>query len=129
MANREFIKIWCEHLRSDWYVQNFKADSEGFIPMRTESNKWNAFGILCNVHAQMNPEFAKTQNELSQYCDMEYLIPHQVQSWLGIDNCIAKYPKPFHLCGRVYESVDDMINDNIPNFMIADVIEARFLSA
>lgn len=129
MANREFVKLWCDHLRSEWYVQNFKQDEDGFIQMRTNDNKWSAFGILCNVHAQKNPEFAAMQSDIQEYCDMMYLIPFQVQSWIGIDNCIAKYPKPFSLAGKVYESVDDMINDNIPNFMIADAIEARFLSA
>lgn len=127
-------KLWAEHLRSDWYDQNFTVDSEGGIPLRTIDNKWSPFGVLCNIHAQTFPDVASEEFDPASYLDYEYLIPSQVAIWAGLAKPGEFYntsiPIRFKIYNgksgyhsEIYNSVEEMALKGLPFFMIADIIE------
>lgn len=127
-------KLWAEHLRSDWYDQNFEVDDQGGIPLRTVDDKWSPFGVLCNIHAQTFPEIADQEFDKKRYMDYEYMIPHQVALWVGLVNN-GPYDsririKPFTVVNPdgprdtvTYHTIEEMAIAGVPFFMIADVIE------
>lgn len=129
-------KLWAEHLRSDWYTQNFDVDDQGGIPLRTEDDKWSPFGVLCNIHAQMFPDVASEEFDKTSYLDYEYLIPRNVAIWAGLVAPAkdAFYNTRVHIKGFqivdgyheevvTYRSVEEMAMKGIPFFIIADAIE------
>lgn len=127
-------KLWAEHLRSDWYTQNFIVDDQGGIPLRTLDDKWSPFGVLCNIHAQMFPDVALEEFDATTYMDYEYLIPERVAVWAGLKKVGQFYNTSIPIKGFAimddyfgdiinYRSIEDMFMDGIPFFMIADAIE------
>jgi hypothetical protein len=131
--NPTIKQLWCEHLRSDWYDQNFQRDSGGYIPLRTEDNKWNAFGVLCNIHAQTFPDVAVDETRIDEYLEYEYIIPNDVAAWAGLKShgVDAKYKsvlpiKETEIFGFFYNSIESLFLNGIPFFMIADIIDINF---
>jgi hypothetical protein len=124
--NKKIKELWIEHLKSDWYEQNLIDDE---VPLRTSDNRWSAFGILCNIHAQEHPDVASLQPSETHYCDRMYVIPHHVAIWAGLThrndvyNSDIFFPKPIHLFGKTFFSVIEMQDAHVPNFMIADMID------
>lgn len=128
-------KLWAEHLRSDWYDQNFQVDDQGGIPLRTDDDKWSAFGVLCNIHAQTFPEVSEHEYYKKRYMGYEYMIPRHVAIWAGLIKMSDSYDsrvriKPFTVVSPdgpsdtvTYHTIEEMALAGVPFFMIADVIE------
>lgn len=71
--------MWVNALRSGEYKQ-------GRGRLRTENNEFCCLGVLCNLHAQAHPKFARTQLKPSQYDRAEGLPTNTVLDWAGINN-------------------------------------------
>lgn len=129
--NQSVKKLWVEHLRSDWYEQNFEVDPTGGIQLRTTDNKWSVFGILCNIHAQTFPDVAIQQDDSDVYMDYCYVIPYEVSLWAGMRkivgdyNCRIDFDQPVTIQGETFYDLESMSLAGIPFYMIADIIEEK----
>lgn len=129
--NKTIKKLWAEHLRSDWYDQNFDVDSIGGIQLRTVGNKWSVFGVLCNIHAQKFPDVAIQQDVPDVYMDYCYVIPYEVSLWAGLRkvtgvyNCYIDFEQPVTIQGETFYDLESMSLAGIPFYMMADIIEEK----
>lgn len=68
---------WVAALRSGEYVQ-------GRGQLRDSENKFCCLGVLCNIHAMENPDFAPTQTNKDSYGGEWLVLPKIVEDWAGI---------------------------------------------
>lgn len=79
--NPKVKKLWVAALLSGDYKQ-------GTGQLRDEDNNFCCLGVLCNIHAQLHPEFAAKQMYQTEYGHQENLLPSIVQEWSGVDDYI-----------------------------------------
>jgi len=73
---------WAAALESGDYKQSSAA------ALRTASNKFDALGVLCNLHAMAHPDIAAAQTHVEIYMDEDGELPHAVRDWAGLaDSC------------------------------------------
>ncbi|BAU40152.1 hypothetical protein [Ralstonia phage RSP15] len=122
---------WLAALRSGEYKQ-------GQEQLRDDQNNFCCLGVLCNIHAQENPDFAARQKKTTAYDGEQGLLPKVVSKWAKLDDDNPGFNMPFSVRGtrnasygdrltfKKGESVDiAYLNDGGLNFrQIADVIEA-----
>lgn len=71
-------KLWVQALLSGEYKQ-------GRSRLRDDKNRFCCLGVLCNLHAQTHPRFAKRQTNTVRY-DRAIGIPSErVLKWAGLD--------------------------------------------
>lgn len=131
--NPRIKALWVEHLRSNWYSQNFKPDEDGSIPLRTSNDRWSPFGVLCNIYAQEFPDLVCDQVNKEEFFGYEFFIPRIVAQWAGLKpheqtySACMNFAKPVRLnINDIYYSVEDMFVDGVPFYIIADAIEEKF---
>jgi hypothetical protein len=76
--NSEVKKLWIAALLSGDYNQ-------GTGQLRDVDNNFCCLGVLCNIHAQLHPEFAAKQMYQTQYGHQGSLLPIIVEHWAGVD--------------------------------------------
>lgn len=84
--NPKIKKQWIKALRSGDYKQ-------GKEQLRNGENQFCCLGVLCNLHAKANSEFAKQQILPSQYDGETGVLPLSVMKWAQIDfaNPVVRY--------------------------------------
>lgn len=70
-------KEWVRQLRSG-LIQ------KGQFQLRSEVGEMCVMGVLCNVHAKMNPKIAAAQTSTTKYMDHQCSLPPEVKTWAGI---------------------------------------------
>jgi hypothetical protein len=75
--NPEAKRLWLRDLRSGEIKQ-----AHGVL--RETDNSMCCLGVLCNVHAQLNPEFAATQLDPLIYDKCHGDLPDSVSRWSGL---------------------------------------------
>jgi len=89
MAMNKQVKMkWVKALRSGHYKQ-------GFGTMRDQNDCFCVLGVLCNIHAQENPEVANKQFSKRSYLGSSGSLPYQVQKWAGLTSdspMVGTYP-------------------------------------
>jgi hypothetical protein len=73
----EIKKLWVEALRSGDYKQ-------GRSRLRDENNRFCCLGVLCNIYAQQNPEFAANQKYTFAYDGLSGFPSYTVREWAGL---------------------------------------------
>lgn len=53
-----------------------------------EGSKFCVQGVLCNLHAKMNPHIARKQRDPGAYLGHTGLMPRAVAEWAGVRNSI-----------------------------------------
>lgn len=105
--NKVIKKAWVAELRSGNYRQ-------GHLALRNEDNAFSCLGVLCNVHAQNNPEFAKTQKNPEEYDRCAGLPSPMVLAWAGIPRSIAeKLARMNDREGKTFREIADWIVKNV----------------
>lgn len=100
-------KAWVAELRSGDYKQ-------GQFQLRDEDNEFCCLGVLCNVHAKNNPEFAKTQKNPEEYDRCAGLPSPMVLAWAGIPRSIAeKLARMNDREGKKFSEIADWIVKNV----------------
>lgn len=74
---RAIARKWAKALESGEYKQ-------GTGQLRNAANEFCCLGVLCNMHAQANPELAAQQEDYSYFGESEFL-PRIVQKWSGLN--------------------------------------------
>lgn len=74
--NPDIKARWVAALRSGEYKQ-------GRGRLRSSANEFCCLGVLCNLHAQANPEYAAMQSEPTLYGGGDGLPPQTVTLWAG----------------------------------------------
>lgn len=106
---KEIAKKWVAALRSGKYRQAHNV-------LRSPDNAFCCLGVLCNLHAQQHPEFARTQTNPSTYDHRTDFPPLIVRQWAGL-----KTENGGRLPGSAALSI---LNDNGRTFkQIARIIE------
>lgn len=84
--NPKIKKQWIKALRSGDYKQ-------GKEQLRNDENQFCCLGVLCNLHAKANPQFAKEQILPSQYDGETGVLPLSVIKWAQVDfpNPVVRY--------------------------------------
>lgn len=75
--NKAIKQQWVEALRSGEYKQ-------GRNRLRSEANEFCCLGVLCNLHALANPEFARRQRDPMSYGGDMKAPPTNVVRWAGL---------------------------------------------
>lgn len=75
--NPEVKAKWVAALRSGEYKQGFHA--------LRKQDSFCCLGVLCNLHAQANPDFAATQFDPRRYDGSSIWPSDTVLRWAGID--------------------------------------------
>lgn len=75
--NQKVKRKWVKALRSGKYKQ-------GFGSLRDKEDNFCALGVLCNLHAQANPDIANGQRLKFMYLGSASSLPYQVQAWAGL---------------------------------------------
>jgi len=108
---------WVKALESGDYKQ-------GRERLRSKSNKFCCLGVLCNIHAQENPKFAKKMKDNLSYGTDGFgtpeggVLPVEVMEWAGMENTDGKYasfiPSLIELNdgGVNFEKIAQTIKDN-----------------
>ncbi len=85
--NPKIKRKWIEALRSGEYKQCHEQ-------LRTIDNKFCCLGVLCNLHAQEHPSFAKRQKDPQIYDKSLGFPSARVREWaglaLGVSEVLAK---------------------------------------
>lgn len=82
---RSIARKWAKALESGEYAQ-------GTGVLRTEvTNKFCCLGVLCNLHAQDNPDMAATQTEPHIYFEYDTELPDEVVDYSGMRNREGKF--------------------------------------
>lgn len=119
--NPRIKKKWVAALRSGLYKQ-------GMHQLRNNKNEFCCLGVLCNLHAQAHPEFAK-QNTCAQIYDNQSAVPSKrVRDWAEL-KLTARYSVPhasIHWQGKTYGDLIYANDSGVPFSVIADFIEANF---
>ena len=74
---KEIKDKWVDALRSGDYVQ-------GRGQLRNPKNEFCCLGVLCNLHAIENPDFAATQINETTYGGQGLVLPKIVEDWAGM---------------------------------------------
>lgn len=109
---KEIADKWVAALRSGDYKQ-------GKSFLRDSRNNFCCLGVLCNIHAQDNPELAATQNSPHHYFGYNSVLPPNVENWTGMSNGT----------GWIYSlnTSLSLMNDTGKTFdTIADIIEKHW---
>ena len=100
-------KAWVAELRSGDYKQ-------GQFQLRDEDNEFCCLGVLCNVHAKNNPEFAKTQKNPERYDNASGLPSPRVLAWAGLPISTAeKMAMMNDNEGKTFSEIADWIVKNV----------------
>lgn len=106
---KEIADKWVAALRSGDYKQ-------GKSLLRDKQDNFCCLGVLCNIHAQDNPELAATQNSPHHYFGYSSILPPKVEFW-------AEMKDGNGWIHSMNVSLT-MLNDNGKSFdTIADIIE------
>lgn len=112
--DKKIKKLWLAALRSGEYRQ-------ARYKLRTRQNGFCCLGVLCNIHAQENPELAALNVSPLSYFGETGLLPSKVKSWAGLksNNPTVKYK------GNTVTLA--LLNDNkrLTYNQIADLIEEQ----
>lgn len=81
--NKEVKRAWVASLRSGYYRQ-------GYLCLRNDDDAFCCLGVLCNVHARNNPEFAKTQTNPEDYDNHSGMPSPMVLAWAGLPRGTAR---------------------------------------
>ena len=100
-------KAWVAELRSGDYKQ-------GQFQLRDGDNEFCCLGVLCNVHAQNNPEFAKTQTDPEGY-DRYFDLPSpMVLTWAKLPAyAVKKLAEMNDKEGKTFSEIADWIVKNV----------------
>jgi hypothetical protein len=75
---RSIARKWAAALESGEYQQ-----TKGVL---RDPNGFCCLGVLCNIHAQENPEIAAKESDPDSYLGEVEVIPYQVQDWAGLSS-------------------------------------------
>lgn len=76
---KEIKAKWVAALRSGDYIQ-------GSGQLRDFENNFCCLGVLCNIHAIENPDFAATQSQLELYDGRVWDLSPKLVKWSGLDD-------------------------------------------
>lgn len=89
---RSIARRWASALDSGEYKQTVGRlrDDEGFC----------CIGVLCNIHAQDNPEIAAKETDMYSYLGCEEEAPEEVLEWSGMKEPEGELPERIrgHMC-------------------------------
>lgn len=71
---RSIALRWAKALESGEYEQ-------GIGQLRTSRNEFCCLGVLCNLHAEDNPDVAKKQKSKTKYMTCTGVLPDEVIQW------------------------------------------------
>jgi hypothetical protein len=112
-VNQEIKKLWVAALRSGEYKQA--------IGMLRRGDSFCCLGVLCNLHAQANPDIAAKQKSKKTYMFCSAVLPFAVAEWADLKKEFGGHVKIFG-----FNSGLPNHNDNGRTFAeIADAIEAQ----
>lgn len=106
-------KEWIRQLRSGEIEQ-----SQGML--RDVDGSMCVLGVLCNVHAVMNPNIAETQTDPTRYLGEKYGLPEEVKRWANIKDSLSVVHK-----GRRQSLMSLNDFEHMPFEQIADLIEKQ----
>ena len=75
--HQTIARQWVDALRSGEY-------SQGRRKLRSADDQFCCLGVLCNLHAQANPEFARQQTDSCSYGGLSGALCDDVQLWAGM---------------------------------------------
>lgn len=100
-------KAWVAELRSGDYKQ-------GRLQLRNGDNEFCCLGVLCNVHAKNNPEFAKTQTNPRRYGGELCYPPSNVAAWAGLSEVVGDRINDMNdNRGKTFNQIADWIVKNV----------------
>lgn len=82
---KKIADLWVKALRSGDYQQ-------GRYALRDDSDKFCVLGVLCNLHAQANPEFAAKQKYKRRYGGYTGGLCSEVVEWAGMNSSNGTLP-------------------------------------
>lgn len=82
-------------------------------------DRFCCLGVLCNLHAQTHPKFAKTQTNPDMYDGAFECLPEVVMQWVGMRSADGKYAES---CGSLAWDNDSGVNFDT----IAEIILKRW---
>jgi len=112
---RAIARKWAAALDSGEYEQTTGQlrDDNGFC----------CIGVLCNIHAQDNPELAATQTDPHRYFGKGVHAPEEVMGWSGLK--VAEGKLPVQIVGARYlTDLNDRVGYTFPE--IAKVIRKHW---
>ena len=125
--HQKIAKKWIAALRSRKYQQ-------GRAQLRTSSNEFCCLGILCNLHAQAHPAFAKLQVNPKRYGGSFELLCPEVQHWAGMRSSSGVPGRAEHsiansaiqVAGRPFRSLAEANDQGCTFDEIADAVELNW---
>ena len=81
--------------------------------LRNVADKFCCLGVLCNIHAQENPEFAETQRTRGLYDSSYYTLGKNVQTWSQVYNATNKLIDMNDTECRSFKQIANWIEKNL----------------
>lgn len=84
--NEPIIRKWIKALRSGEYEQTIHTLRRHGAYESAGQESFCCLGVLCNIHAQMHPDYAATQKDYRFYDTENGTLGPNVKDWSGVDS-------------------------------------------